>query len=896
MTQPKSSHPSRQPVTRWLLAGLAVLGLAATPPAAAQQGGTGTIRGKVTRSDDHSPITVQVSVAGTGLAASTGTDGRYVIYRVPAGPQTLVFRWPGYRPAEFKVTVVAGETVTADAALEPVPVALGELVVEAASRTPERVVEAPAAVTVIDPYVTATTSITGQPPLALQAVPGVDLVQNGMNDFNLNARGLNSSLNRRVLVLQDGRDLAMAFLGAQEWNAMAAPLEDMTRMEMVRGPGSALFGANAFNGVLNIVTPKARDIVGTKLTMGGGELSTFRADLRHARVFGQGRFGFKANVGYNTSDTWTRSRTSFDGRDIVREYAVATDSVPRGFGSNLSTELVPLKGQSKDATTGAAIGDPDALQNVYGSARFDYYTAGGAVGTIEGGYADVRNETAVTGIGRVQVLHTVRPWLRASWDAEHFSLMAYYNGRETKDDQRALSTGAGLRETAAIYHVEGQYNRQFAGDRARVVLGASYRNYNLNTEGTLMRPQNDDRSDNYGAAFGQFEWKFGPKFKAVAAARYDDGNLIKGQFSPKAALVFTPSPNHAFRATYNRAFQTPNYSEFFLQVNIPGDKLVPFATVEAGLEQLFNTVRTLPGAPPLPSSLPWNFSATTRAYALGNQNLDVEKVNGYEVGYKGTFGRKLSVSVDLWLNSVKDFVTDLLPGGANPTYQPFLLTAGDINVPANLAAIEQYVNAAPLPAASKAQLLASVAQLRGGYTAISAFACTTPGQGGCRGPLVATLEDGSKALVVSYGQAGRVKQRGIEVGVGYNITSEFRADLGYAFFDSEYFNSTLEGVQQGDLVQPNTPKHKGSAGLSYVGQRLDFSAQVLLQDGFQWAAGVYAGWVPSSQIVNANLGFKINNNLRVFANAMNLFDQQRYSLFAGSVNGRRILGGVTTTF
>ena len=61
-----------------------------------------------------------------------------------------------------------------------------------------------------------------------------------VNDINLNARGFNSSLNRRVLVLLDGRDLAIALLGNQEWNGLSTPLEDMGRIEMVRGPGSAL--------------------------------------------------------------------------------------------------------------------------------------------------------------------------------------------------------------------------------------------------------------------------------------------------------------------------------------------------------------------------------------------------------------------------------------------------------------------------------------------------------------------------------------------------------------------------------------------------------------------------------------------------------------------------------
>src|SRR5919112_4197729 len=243
-------------------------------PSVALAQGTGTVTGVVTRSGEGSPLaSVSVTVQSTGQSAVTGTDGKYTLRRVPEGPQTIVFRWLGYRPTETQTTVEAGGTVTVNAALEPVGIALTELVVSAASRSPERIVEAPAAISVVEPQVLQNTTITGQAPLALQTVPGVDVVQSGVNDFNVNARGFNSSLNRRVLVLQDGRDLSVAFLGAQEWNGMTQPLEDLGRLEVVRGPGSALYGANAFSGVVNLTTPTAREQLGGRLTLSGGELS-----------------------------------------------------------------------------------------------------------------------------------------------------------------------------------------------------------------------------------------------------------------------------------------------------------------------------------------------------------------------------------------------------------------------------------------------------------------------------------------------------------------------------------------------------------------------------------------------------------------------------------------------
>ncbi|MES2125469.1 MAG: TonB-dependent receptor, partial [Gemmatimonadota bacterium] len=180
---------------------------------------TGTIRGTVTRSGDNEALAgVQVTVRGYGVATVTNTNGQYLLQRVPGGEQVIVFRWLGYAPLE-KTVMVGGET-TVDATLEPRPVSLADIAVTAVSREPERSVEAPAASTSIEPRVLQNVGATGQVPMALAQAPGVDLAQSGVNDFNINARGFNSSLNRRVLTLLDGRDLAIAFLGAQEWSSI----------------------------------------------------------------------------------------------------------------------------------------------------------------------------------------------------------------------------------------------------------------------------------------------------------------------------------------------------------------------------------------------------------------------------------------------------------------------------------------------------------------------------------------------------------------------------------------------------------------------------------------------------------------------------------------------------
>lgn len=834
---------------RWLpLAVAAFIVLLAPLPAAGQA--TGSITGRVTRQGvDQGLAGVDVAIQGTGLRAVTGTDGRYTLERVPAGTHVVMFRLLGYVPSERTVTVQAGAAATVDVEMLSTPVRLGEIVVEGASRAPERVVEAPAAVTSIPPAEVRDVALTGQAPEALRKVPGVDIVQSGVFDFNVNARGFNSTLNRRVLVLQDGRDLAIAFLGSQEWSALSLPPDGFGSIEMVRGPGSALYGANAFAGVLNLSTPTAREAVGTRIRLGGGELTTLRADLQHAGVAGEGRFGYRINGGYYQSDSWTQARTAGDGQSLAREYAEATDSA---VGSAI--EAIPLSGQSLDPGTRAAVGEPDPLRNMYGSTRLDYYAPGGGVLTLDGGAAHVENETFVTGIGRVQVTKAIRPWARLNWGTPNYTLMAWYSGRNSIDPQFSLASGAPLEESSAIVHAEGQYHASFLDQQWRVVVGASARRYMVNTDNTLMAPANDDRDDGYYSGYGQVEYRPITQLRLVAAGRVDAGDLFDTQFSPKGAVVFSPTPEHSIRVTANRAFQTPNYSEFFLRAAAgqPAD----LTALETGL-RASALGAVLAG---VPNGQLFTNSAAVPVLALGNDSLDVETVNSFEIGYKGQIGERVFVTVDGYYSELENFVTDLLPG-VNPTYAPW--TAPDA-VPAPFRDTLAVIVRSQLAAAG--QPLAAAGLTR--------------------------LQDGSSAIVVSYTNAGRVTEQGVEIGLSVAATDEIRFDGSYAYFDFE-----VKEQQLGDVLLPNTPEHRGTIGASYRGrQGLDVSVDARFLSGFRWAAGVFQGWVPASQTVNAAVGYAVNNNLRVHVTGTNILDQQRFHQYGGSVIGRRVLGGVSATF
>jgi outer membrane receptor for ferrienterochelin and colicins len=860
-----------------LLGGL----LLAHAPAEAQ--GTGTLKGTVTQSGTGQALAgVIVSVDGTNIKGVTNTRGVYTIERVPSGPQTLTFRWLGYKPIQVQATVAAG-TTTVDAKMEQLPIQISELTVTGASKVPERAVEAPAAISIVEPRVLQANGITGQVPNALREVPGVDLAVSGMYDYNVNARGFNSTLNRRVLVLQDGRDLAIAFLGSQEWNAMAVPSDEFSKMELVRGPGSALYGANAFFGVLNITTPTAREVAGTKITLGGGFLNphrqdgssfggtSVRGDIRTAGVLMNGRLGYRLNAGYNESDSWSQSRTSTDCQDLRREYAPVVEDTAK-HRIQLSCETRPLKGQAAGAG-GVVTGDPDPTRNIYGSGRFDYYAKNGSVVTAEAGMAQVQNELFVTGIGRVQVVKAYRPYARLGWASQGFNVMAYFNGRnslpwkswEPAEEQFSLASGAPLKERSRIMHIEAQDIENFAGDKGRVVFGGSARNYRVDTHGTLMLPKtatfvgDDHRSDYYYSGFGQIEYQFSTQVKGVVAARFDIGTLIDPQISPKLAVVVTPDNKNSFRLTLNRAFQTPNYSEFFLRV--------PAAPTPVNLSSLETALRASALGPilaPVPSGTLFTNSSAVPIVALGNRDLQVETTLGFEAGYRGDLSSSVYLTLDAYFNRIRNFVTDLLPvGSLNITTYPYWTAPAAITSAANRAAV--------------------AAAVRTNLTASSAFAGTN----------LTRDAAGNTVIGLSYANAGKVTQYGLEGGIGWQISRSLRTDGTLTLFD---YNVDQDQVAKGDSLLANTPSAKGTVSLSYAERALSASTSLRLVKGYSWAAGVYAGYIEPNVTLDANVGYDINNNFKVFVNGSNVLDNRRFSVYGGSVNGRRILGGVTARF
>lgn len=797
---------------------LTTIFLVAWPLALAAQG-TGTLAGQV-MDDEGNPLGgVTVVVNEVSMAEITSSDGRYELTGVPDGTYSVTLSLGDHTRTVEEVVVRPGQETTLDQELDWEVSFAETITVFSASRRQERIVEAPAAVTVVSEDEIERQASHGQLPKLLEFTPGAEITQSGLYDFNLNTRGFNSSLNRRVPTLIDGRDPSVPFLMSQEWTSLAA-MEDLASAELVRGPSSALYGTNAFNGVLNLTTKQPRFSQGGTVRLTGGELSTLRGDARFATEVANGLY-LKAMGSYTESEDFYQSRC------VAGVPPCPADSPPPEY-AGLPLERVPV------AT------DEDEL--AVGTLRLDKYLLDGAhVVTVEGGLSTTEGPVLQTGIGRVQVLESDRPWARLNYSAPHFNLLGYYNERDAPE-QLALASGAGLVLDSEIWSVEGQANTGFADGRGQLVGGASYRDEEIRTEGTLtLTPVGGDRE----AVFGQLDYAFTDKFKAVVAGRWDDSSLHDSQVSPKVALVFSATPNQIFRGTYNEAFQSPNYSEFFLYaptaVDTPGG---PISSVDLG---------AIEAALCAPAGVSCGFGSPTPILALGNEDLQVEEVEAWEIGYSGIFGTELFVTLDYYNAELEGFVTDLLPnpfGTVNPTFGPYQAPAGH-----------------PAP-----DLLVGNLQ-------------------GALGPLFAFLSNNRFGdpifALASYTNAGKADTEGVDFGLDYYITRNLTLGATYSWFDFE-----VTDVAVGDVVEANAPENKFSVGLSYVGTDFDISVNYRWVEEFEWAAGLFEGTVPEYDVVGLNANYRLGDNWSVGIDVSNLLDEEHFEAFGGDILERRALGHV----
>jgi len=493
-----------------------------------------------------------------------------------------------------------------------------ETVVVSASKVEQQLVDAPATISVIGPRALSVAPSNNYADL-LRSVPGVNITQISARDVNVTSRGATSSLATSQLAVVDGRSIYQDFFGFTMWDFMPSNLDEIKRIEVIRGPASAVWGANALNGVINVITKSPREMEGTTATFGigsfGREVADNGADAgtlyyargTHARAIND-RLSFKLSLGTYSSDALAR---------------------PVGLIPNGGTTQYPAY-----ANTGTTQPKVDV--------RFDYdFPDGERKLQFSGGLAGT-DGVMHTGIGPFNIESGAKMgywkvnFLRRAFKLQLF--MNILNGEATNlvsvDPQgRPID----LDFNTKTFDVEFGDTRLVAGKHVLTFGG----NLRANRFDLTIAPDENSRTE--GGLYIQDEFMAHDKARIVAGARIDKFSSIDGAvFSPRVALVMKPRTDQSVRVSFNRAFRAPSMINNNLETTVATP--LPLGAVNPAFAPL--------GTYLVPTD------------AVGNPDLSEERIDTFEVAYTATIRDRASVSAAWYYNNFADqiFFTNVIGG------------------------------------------------------------------------------------------------------------------------------------------------------------------------------------------------------------------------------------------
>jgi len=578
-------------VARHILSSL-VLVLLIAVTAAAQAPSTGRLTGTVTDPSGAAipgaGILARNSQIGSEFRTFANVAGVWVLSSIPGGSYALSINAQSFRTTSFKdIKVDAGATATVDATLQ---IGLANEIVVTASKFEEEVVNAPATATVISEQMIRDMPTQNMADL-LRTVPGMNVTQTSAGVTGVASRAASGALPATQLVLVDGRTIYLDFLGMAFLDLISTSLDEVKQMEVIRGPASAVWGAYAMNGVVNILTKPPREILGTTLTLGIGTFdrsgggaesnrgSLYYSSVTHAQAL-RDRWSFKITGGAYTQDAFARPQ----------------GTIPNPYHT-------PYPSFQNVGTT-----RPKA------DARIDYDLPDGKQHfTFAGG--QVRRNAMVLGAAGGLRYDAISSYGKVDYGRGALRITAFANILAGDGNYVLFVSPTGQpileHDKSQAYHIEVGDSRLVRA-RHLISYGGSFRHIGINSS---ITPQ--AKSRNEGGAYFQDEILLSKHFRWVAGARVDKFNFLKGAIlSPRTAFMVKPAPGQTFRVSYNRAYVAPSAFATYIQLDI-------LYQLDLGL-----FVPQLAGNY---FGFPMRFS--------GNRDLKEQSLNGYEVGYTATVAK-----------------------------------------------------------------------------------------------------------------------------------------------------------------------------------------------------------------------------------------------------------------
>ena len=893
-------------------------------------------------------ITPETSDVTTGISDATGA---FSVTDLTAGIYTITASLPGYSDVIMAdIALAVDDTKAVELTLSSEVIQL-EQISTTASRRREKVLEAPASVALVgDSEIKdrVAPSVTEH----LKSVRAVDVVSAGLGASYVVVRGFNNVFSGSLLSLVDNRIASVPSLRVNSYSFIPTVSEDIEQIEIVSGPGSALYGPNSANGVMHIVTRSPFTSQGTTVSIGGGERSILMGSLRHAGVVNE-TIGYKFSGNYFRGNDWQEGRTK---EDIEGEGDLVFDTYKAS-----------------------------------GEFRVDYSPNDDTTAIVASGFTQATG-IELTGIGAGQAQNWTYGYLQGRFIHKDLFAQAFWN-RSNAGDTYVVRSGDPTIDNSDLYVGQLQHGYNF-GNSQRFTYGLDVLLTRPDTETTINGINEEDDNINEIGAYLQSETRILPQLKFIAAGRVDDHNQLEDMvLSPRVALAYQPNDDHNLRVTYNRAFNTPRTSDLFLDIlsakdafqlganfqpalgfspnidiraqgvrsetgftfkrsadgrpefrspfsplaKFPAETYIPLddpvftnvmwsvgrSAVMSGVKPVFEgglTAQELPA--PTVKALLDGFDNLIPQQVIGVKNVlrsldpqvgnfvdvaDVNDVNPlkptitqtYEVGYKGILMNKLAFSADVYHSRIKDFVGPLVVETPNVFLDPVTLGA-------SLGEQITVALADPQNVVLNQALLAFDAPSQGGNgngsavdELVTLFVAGTENNGAAFIPFgTVTPEEASdpNAVMLTYRNYGDISLNGLDLNFTYYLNSSLSFGANYSFVSKDLFEN-VEGL--GDIAL-NAPKNKFGASVQYfnadlglgVGLRTRFVA------GFPVRSGVYIGDIESYYTFDFNAGYDlpIGPRPRLSLTVQNLLNRRHQQFIGAPEIGRLSMVRLTQTF
>ena len=904
-----------------------------------------SITGSVKDSKNEPIPGANVKIAGETTGTVTDSDGKFALSTSKKPPFTIEVTSVGYGATTVKVTA---DKQNVNVSLKDEETKLNEIVVSA-SRTPERVIESPVTIERMNlQEIKATTAATYYD--GLENLKEVHFNTSSLGFKSVNTRGFATVANTRFMQLVDGMDNSSPALNFVLGNLIGISEIDVANVELLPGASSALYGANAFNGILfmNSKSPFTNQGISfyykygqtTQETAGTNDYWDF--GVRAAHAFSD-KFAMKGNFTFLKATEWIAS----DGRDLttnntgsalnpnydgLNSYGDEVTTNLKGVGQGLANAgLIPqsavnLLPNYNVARTGYR--EQDMNDNEVKSVKADFslhfrpwantfeiilqhkiglgntiYQGANRYALknffmnqtkieVKGKNFFVRGYMTAENAGdsydmRFAAWNVNRAWKSdQTWFGQYAGAfvqatlagqtpeVAHSIGRQTADAGRflpgsaefndALKTisnnpdlteGAKFKDQSKIYHSDVNYNFRDLVKFAEFQLGGSYRQYELNSDGTIFTDFDGPiRYDEYGV-YAQVQKKLiDDRLKFTGSVRYDKAQNFDGFYSPRISFVYSAgkSKKHNIRASYQTGFRNPTTQDQYI-----GLDLGPFALIGSAPDNLNRFVetrnvsitgQTIPGVgatATLDGNDAYNNSytlASVQAFGVSLNPADLqvadidlvkpERVQAVEVGYRSVINNDLSIDISGYFNQYNDFLNQ------SRVITPYYGTVGTDGT--DLEVQKTYL----------------------------------------------AIANGDRRVYQVYNNSkADVSSMGFGIGLSKKVYKNFELGVNYTYSEFKFNQEDDPSF----IPSFNTPKHriKGTLGNTRLFKNFGFNTNVRWNTEYLWQASFADGMVPENTVLDAQINYAIPSLKSVIkVGANNLFGKDYIQVIGAGAIGQ----------